>query len=104
MLNRIRERDRTIRQLINIIGNQYNYLEVLGFDHIRNRKGKIMLEYVYGLIGYENCFDIKADNIRKYIVGQAHMKLMDILTQCKSLGIIDSINEDKLDEIEDLDE
>lgn len=60
-----------------------------------------MLEKIYAALGYEDIFDIKADDVREFAIGQAHNKLMKILSMCQDLLIIEGkVNEDTLDDIE----
>lgn len=58
-----------------------------------------MLEEIYTMLGYENIFDNK--NIEK--LQKAHNAFMSFLLICQNLGIISSINEAKIDEIENSD-
>ena len=62
-----------------------------------------MLEEIYKLLGYEDVFTIKSKEVKEHSLSKAHNHLMRVLLRCKELGIISSINEDKIDEIENED-
>lgn len=59
------------------------------------------LENIYTILGYEDIFSIKNKKARVFEIAKAHVKLLDLLFRCRDLGIISSVNEDKLNEIED---
>lgn len=58
------------------------------------------LEEIYLLLGYENMFSIKSEDVKNYSLKKAHNTLLDILSKCQDLEIITSINEERLNQIE----
>lgn len=58
------------------------------------------LEEIYLLLGYEEMFSIKSEDVKNYSLEKAHNTLLDILSKCQDLEIIPSINEEILNQIE----